>query len=191
MDKPRIYRALKKLQYLLSLKQGGEDEEGKLSAGLLAILALYLRNKDSLIFKNDFINELRNHYYGYVRQRVGTDHISARMEQLIQEELSFQEEFLGEFAKDLDGGKISEAMARARAKQYASSLGKLSSRINLELASPRTLYEWRLSPAEHCASCLELDGSVHSAEWYRAHGLYPKSPQLICSQNCKCYWVAV
>ena len=45
---------------------------------------------------------------------------------------------------------------------------------------------WVLNPAEHCGTCLSLEGKVQTARQWLAMGYYPKSWSLDCGQGCKC-----
>lgn len=47
--------------------------------------------------------------------------------------------------------------------------------------------KWTLHPAEHCFSCLKLDGKVKRASFWASQGVHPKAyNKLECKQNCKC-----
>ncbi|KKN63583.1 hypothetical protein LCGC14_0500310 [marine sediment metagenome] len=50
--------------------------------------------------------------------------------------------------------------------------------------------EWRLGVAEHCSSCLRLNGKVKRASWWASNGILPRQPNasyLVCRGfNCKC-----
>lgn len=47
--------------------------------------------------------------------------------------------------------------------------------------------QWTLNPAEHCSSCLKLDGKVKRASFWNARGVHPKSHNhLKCRQKCRC-----
>jgi len=47
-------------------------------------------------------------------------------------------------------------------------------------------YKWTLGDAEHCPSCLDLAGQVHTLDAYQQAGFTPGSTNLICKRFCKC-----
>lgn len=81
---------------------------------------------------------------------------------------------------------MTQKAAEARARLYATILGKFFIQLRLQ-AEPNKQLAWRYNPeAMHCGDCKELDGLVRPAkEWYKLN-LYPRSGQTECLMNCKC-----
>ena len=105
---------------------------------------------------------------------------------LIDGELAYQAGFLTGFLQDLKNGKISEAQARARAKQYAASLGKLRERIKAERTDKDSRGKWSMNPTlENCPDCIELNGQIHTMAWFLANHI-PRDGNTQCGQNCGC-----
>lgn len=89
--------------------------------------------------------------------------------------------YLFGFGTDIVVGKVSEAQAIARIRQYANACRQAYWR---EYAQGKVVY-WRLGVAEHCEDCIELaDNSP-----YRGSELtvYPGSGSTRCRGNCHCY----
>jgi len=59
-----------------------------------------------------------------------------------------------------------------------------------KLYQPGVRLRWDMNPLkEHCRDCVALNGKVHTAETWRALGIYPKSHDLECGGwNCGCSW---
>jgi HK97 family phage portal protein len=53
------------------------------------------------------------------------------------------------------------------------------------------LLRWDLGIAEHCKSCLELNGQVKTAREWSEVGLRPGSDKLICTWHCHCRFTEV
>lgn len=46
---------------------------------------------------------------------------------------------------------------------------------------------WTLNPAEHCSSCLKLQGKVKRSSFWAAEDVHPKAwAKLVCKVGCKC-----
>jgi len=117
---------------------------------------------------------------------------------------------------DEDRGKIAEMLAEQ--SQYVSELGSVLFKgdgiTDIEAANKPTmwwnksvlpmyqaglvsadrngLYEWVYGDAEHCDTCLKLNGQRHRLRDYQRKGLLPKSGDLDCGgYNCKCQIVKV
>ena len=185
MNLPELRRALDHLAVLVEIrsrKQEKEDEDD-LALILLALLATYYEDKDADSFKVAFLLALREAF-----EELDPDDEHG---QLIEQELAYQAGFLTGFLQDLRNGKISEAQARARARQYAASLWKLRERIKLEkeIGNGDPMMTWNLGENEnHCNSCPSLHGRrKRASEWARL-GLYPKCSINECGQYCYCFW---
>lgn len=84
--------------------------------------------------------------------------------------------------------KITESAISARVELWAQTLdatyieGKLRAKLS-------TVLVWRLGEAEHCDTCLKLNGQAHRARWYLDRNLIPGKPgsATICQgYNCAC-----
>lgn len=90
--------------------------------------------------------------------------------------------FLAAFADDIAAGRVSEAQALARIRQYGRAT-RQSYWNEYRIASPG-MVAWRLNPAEHCPDCLALAAGSP----YRADQLptVPGAGSTRCRGNCKC-----
>lgn len=90
--------------------------------------------------------------------------------------------YLAGFADDIAAGRVSEAQAIARIRQYGRAT-RQSYWNEYRLAS-RGLIAWRLNPAEHCGDCLNLAAGSP----YRVDALptVPGAGSTQCRGNCKC-----
>lgn len=89
---------------------------------------------------------------------------------------------LARFADDIAAGKVSEAQALARIKQYGKATQQSYWR-EYALASGSKII-WQLHPAEHCADCVDLENNNP----YTADTLptYPGAGATRCHGNCNC-----
>ncbi len=181
MNLKNLQNKLEHLAVLLEIRAGREERkrEEELRLRLLAILALVLASEDYRAFEADFIAALSSAYSEL--------DVNSEYGDLIDRELIRQGNYLNGFSNDLRRGKISEAQARARVAQYASSLGKVAEMFQLQGMGLETLGRWDRNPElENCEDCLELDGQVHAIKWYITTGHTPKSEMQRCGHNCGC-----
>ena len=90
--------------------------------------------------------------------------------------------FLAGFADDIAAGRVSEAQALDRVRQYGKATQQSFWR-EWSLTRPG-LIEWRLHPAEHCGDCVELAaGSPYTAETLPTE---PGAGDTQCRGNCNC-----
>lgn len=70
-----------------------------------------------------------------------------------------------------------------QALENLGGLGRASAQKNM-------MCEWRVGDAEHCDTCLELNGQRHRLKWFTSKGYIPRevgSSTLDCGgYNCKC-----
>ena len=171
MNRPRLMRALERLQVLLAIRRSEEDE---LEDVLLALLVTYWADQDADAFRIAFLAALRAAYESL------PDAWAFR--ELVQEELDYQAGFLDGFIADLEAGKLSEAQARARARSYAGSVGKVAEQIRLQQYDPDREFRWDYSETvqDHCEDCIWLNGQVHKLSWFLNNNHIPKSSGQVC-----------
>lgn len=89
--------------------------------------------------------------------------------------------YLSRFARDIADGKVSEAQALARIRQYGNAT-QASYWREYKLVSEK-IY-WNLNPAEHCGDCLTLAGGSP----YKPNELsqVPGDGNTQCRGNCRC-----
>lgn len=99
--------------------------------------------------------------------------------------LASQRGYVNNFAKSLLETGITDAQAVQKPDLWMASLypflnaGRMSANAN-------GMYEWKLGVAEHCATCLTLNGQKHRIKEFTGRGLTPKSMKLDCRLGCKC-----
>lgn len=83
-----------------------------------------------------------------------------------------------------NGGKLSVVMQRA--ELWIQAYDRVANRAQSMACKDQKL-KWVLNPAEHCSSCLKLEGKVKRASFWTERGVYPKAwDKLDCKQGCKC-----
>lgn len=98
--------------------------------------------------------------------------------------------YLRNFLDDISQGQgVMEY--RKRMRMYADALpGVFWYGFVQANRSNRRRIKWRNSPAEHCETCLPLDGRVWTPRsfmrWYKKNHILP-SKGVKCKSNCKCY----
>ncbi len=168
---------LEHLTRLLSIRADKEEDEDELTlaAKLLAILAMYYQYRDIAAFKSAFLATLARSYSQLYPQEDWSD--------LIQEEVDRQAEYLDGFADDLEADLISEREAKARAKLYSLSLGKLHWSIDLrKLGDIDLKWVWNDTVSDHCDDCRELNGTIRPASTWLAT-IYPRSGDTQCKMH--------
>jgi hypothetical protein len=101
---------------------------------------------------------------------------------------------VNDFATWLAGGepRNSEDKRRQLADRVALWVQALENLGGLGRASAQKnmMCEWRVGDAEHCATCLELNGQRHRLKWFTSKGYIPRevgSDTLDCGgYNCQC-----
>lgn len=89
--------------------------------------------------------------------------------------------YLANFAADISAGRVSEAQALARIRQYGNAT-QASYWREYKLVSE--IIHWNLNPAEHCGDCLDLAGGSP----YKPNELsqVPGDGATQCRGNCRC-----
>lgn len=91
--------------------------------------------------------------------------------------------YLANFAADISSGRISEAQALARIRQYGNATYQSYWREYANVTEGN-IY-WRLSVAEHCGDCVaNAAGSPYTS---RTIPTYPGAGATQCRGNCRCY----
>jgi hypothetical protein len=100
--------------------------------------------------------------------------------------LKEQYKYLGDFAKELADGKLSEAQIRARLSMYVNSSRTAYERAHSINAQALGMDEeaWLLGDAEHCDDCMALN-----AEGWQPIGHFPEpgAGATQCLTNCACF----
>lgn len=90
--------------------------------------------------------------------------------------------YLTNFANDIANGRVSQAQAVARIRQYGNATQQSYWREYANASNG--LIHWELNPAEHCADCLSLaTGSPYTAS---SLPTYPGAGETTCRGNCRC-----
>ena len=170
--------ALSEMAQALAKTDDDTEREKRLAVILVALMLDYLETENAEQLRVMFLAALR---HAYDDLQFGDE-----FRDLIEAEIENQKDYLDGFIEDVMTGAISEKQTLARAKQYATSLGKVRSQIQLKRAGD-TLMRWDYAEeSQHCTDCLGLNGQVKPASEWLKLGLYPKSPLLECSQGCNC-----
>jgi len=101
--------------------------------------------------------------------------------------LSGQSTFTTHFSKEVFTKGLSELQVAQRAGAWVeNSLGEIRLK-GLMSVKRNALFKWVMDPtAEHCGSCVKLNGHVHRLKDWMRYNIRPKSPALICWGGCKC-----
>lgn len=92
--------------------------------------------------------------------------------------------YLSNFASDISAGRVSEAQALARIRQYGNATQQSYWREYSNATPNQQKLIWRLNPAEHCSGCLDLaSGSPYTSATLPT---YPGAGATPCRGNCKC-----
>jgi len=123
-----------------------------------------------------------------------TEALPDYLQESYQAAVSNQYGFVDQFYRDIvdaqiDKTSIEPLMVRAQlwANQWKASYNEAVRLIALENGAR---LRWNLGEAEHCNTCLALDGIVAFAKEWDAIGIKPQSDRLECHGfNCKCSFV--
>lgn len=115
-----------------------------------------------------------------------TEDEQAALEQEINSDITY---LLGfalaiEEGSKANGGKLTPLINRARmwVERYTAivELAKI-------MACEDQKLKWTLNPAEHCKSCLKLEGKVKRASYWKNYDVRPKHwDKLDCKGGCRC-----
>lgn len=102
-------------------------------------------------------------------------------------ELAEQSMYVTNFGGVLYDSGISDAQAAEKpAMWFGKSVLPFYQR-GLASADRNGMYEWVLGEAEHCTTCLTLNGQRHRMSWFVRRKFLPRSSALECKGfNCKC-----
>ena len=98
-----------------------------------------------------------------------------------------QSQYINGLADDVYKTKsVTPATAQTRAYMWGKSLQQFLDH-GIGSADKNGMFEWRLGIAEHCKTCLRMNGQVHRFRTYKARGILPRASTLACKGfNCKC-----
>lgn len=98
-----------------------------------------------------------------------------------------QSQYINGLADDVYKSKsVNPANAQTRAYMWGKSLQAFLDG-GVGSADKNGMFEWRLGFAEHCKTCLRMDGQIHRFRTYKARGILPRASTLACKGfNCKC-----
>lgn len=149
----------------------------------------------------DFVDILANLIRGQIADAYGQawqdegydpplpDYLNASMEAFITAQTNF--DWIYQYYKDIvdarvDGTPINPLLSRASmwANQWNAAYNEAARIITLETGGNMI---WEIGEAEHCSTCLALDGIIASAKEWDESGWRPQSKDLEChGYNCKC-----
>jgi hypothetical protein len=99
-----------------------------------------------------------------------------------------QRPFIRKFMDEIFSKAMSLALLQRRADLWiANSVNPLYYE-GLAYAAANKRYLWVVNVlAEHCKSCLKLNGQIHRMKDYIKAGFLPQAKKLICNGGCKCH----
>gem|GEM_PF-2095882 len=98
-----------------------------------------------------------------------------------------QSAYVTNFADKVFKEGLSDAMAYGKPEMWFNKSLYPMYEAGLASADKNGLYEWVLGNAEHCRTCLALNGQKHRMKEYVKRGLVPKSDKLECKGfKCAC-----
>lgn len=99
------------------------------------------------------------------------------------------EQFINTHLKQDDPTRTYAATIAPRVNIWINGYAAVANRA-AAMAGKDEKLEWRLGVAEHCTSCIRLNGKVKRASWWVDNGVLPAVPgadYLVCRGfNCKC-----
>lgn len=110
----------------------------------------------------------------------------SRLQEEINNDLLYVMNFAAAIVNNskLNGGKLGPLLSRT---VYWNDRYQQVRDIAKTMACADQKYQWVLNPAEHCTSCLKLDGKVKRGSTWSAANVYPKNwDLLVCGGGCKC-----
>lgn len=106
----------------------------------------------------------------------------------LQQEITAERQFVSRFADFIDHNSKARRkkmdLSMQRAEFWANAYERIVQLARM-YAARNEPQEWTLNPAEHCSSCLALNGKVKRASYWLEH-VTPKSWGLKCRSNCHC-----
>lgn len=91
--------------------------------------------------------------------------------------------YLHNFANDISAGRVSEAQALARIKQYGKATQQSYHREWVQVRKGKKI-NWNVNPGENCSGCLDMQSqNPHDAE---SMTKFPGSGDTPCRGNCNC-----
>ena len=115
------------------------------------------------------------------------DYLQAGLDAMILDQYNYVDGFFKDIVNArIDGTSIEPLLARARlwANQWTAAYNEAVRLMGIENGSRMI---WTLGEAEHCTTCLNLNGIVAFASEWDAIGIKPQSDRLECHGfNCAC-----
>jgi hypothetical protein len=129
-------------------------------------------------------------YSGAADEGIKPDELSAEEINRLQSEIANEASFIANFGNDIvansraAGGRLEPLLSRS--DLWANGYTRIRAIARLMAAKDKKKI-WTLNPAEHCPSCLKLEGKVKRASYWIEHGVQPKAwDKLVCKLGCKC-----
>ena len=150
----------------------------------------------------DFVDALANLIEGQINQAFAQayedeaytdfylpDYLREGAEAMIERERNF--DWIYQYYTDIVDARVDETSISpllARGRMWANLYNEAySESLRLMTLANGGNMVWQLGEAEHCSTCLALDGIVASASEWDVSGWRPQSPELECKGfNCKC-----
>jgi hypothetical protein len=98
--------------------------------------------------------------------------------------------YLRRFVEEITSKEFSPALIQRRAELWTNNSLNPLYFAGLRLANKDARYMWQVTiGAEHCLSCLKLNGQVHTIKGYETARFLPQSGRLICDGGCQCHLI--
>jgi len=115
-----------------------------------------------------------------------TDKERIRLQQEINKEIGFVDRLATFVERHSKANKGKLAIVFQRMEVWAKGYNKIVQIARTYAGGDKKL-RWSLNVAEHCRSCLKLNGKVKRASYWLEHDVYPKHwDKLECRGGCKC-----
>jgi hypothetical protein len=124
---------------------------------------------------------------GMAEGGAGDEALGSEDRAALQAWLSEQSRYVSHLTEEVVKQGLSDAQVEQRADAWATnSLGEIRLR-GLASVKANQYMRWAMnSTAEHCPTCLKLNGQVHRLRDWLRYGFYPKASTLVCWSGCKC-----
>lgn len=98
-----------------------------------------------------------------------------------------QRQYISKFIDEIYSKDMGTALLMRRAELWIANSVNPLYYAGLAYAAGNQRYMWVMNPiAEHCKSCLKLNGQIHRMKDYVNAKFLPQNPRLICDGGCKC-----
>lgn len=97
-----------------------------------------------------------------------------------------QSRFVTNFLDSLVANGLTPAQIDQHAELWAGKSLEEAHRLGQLSADANGLYQWVNGIADHCPSCVKMNGQVHRLSTYVRKGIVPKATVLKCTFGCQC-----